>query len=92
MNQNQRLLKIFRENCQIFAKNACDQKLLLVTFYVKSYLAGTWFAQSSLTWYFTPGAAIPGPLAAAPGAPNPGAGSLAQSVVISSPPQDASSI
>ena len=68
-------------------------KNCLVTFYMKSYLAGTWFAQSSLTWYFTPGAAIPGPeLGAAPGAPNPGAGSLAQSVVISSPPQDASSI
>ena len=42
MNQNQRPLKFFREKCQIFdgifAKNACDQKLLLVTFYVKSYL------------------------------------------------------
>ena len=42
INQNWRLLKSFYEKYQIFWWNfwfyACDQKLLLVTVYVKSYL------------------------------------------------------
>ena len=42
MNQTQRLLKFFCEKCQIFWRNfwfyARDQKLLLVTLYVKPYL------------------------------------------------------
>ena len=42
INQNRRLLNFFNEKYQMFWWNfwfyACDQKLLLVTFYVKSYL------------------------------------------------------
>ena len=44
MNQNLRLYKFIIEKYQIFveilAQNACDQKLLLVIFYVKPYLIG----------------------------------------------------
>ena len=44
MNHNRRMLNFSRE------KIACDQKLLLLTFYVKPYLAGTRIPPSSSSY------------------------------------------
>ena len=50
MNHNRRMLNFSCEKFQIFDFIACDQKLLLLTFYVKPYLAGTRIPPSSSSY------------------------------------------